>query len=53
MLSLIIPAKELDDNLLETIYNYTLTINYEYEIIVVYDLTDEGIYGKFVSKFCC
>ena len=34
MLSLIIPAKELDESLYETIYNYTLIINHDYEIIL-------------------
>ena len=51
MLSLIIPAKELDECLFETIYNYTLTINYDYEIIIVYDITDEKVYEKFNKNF--
>ena len=51
MLSLIIPAKELDDYLFETIYNYTITINHDYEIIIVYDLTDEKMYEKYNKKF--
>ena len=51
MLSLIIPAKELDECLFETIYNYTLTIYHDYEIIIVYDLTDDKVYEKFNKKF--
>ena len=51
MLSLIIPAKELDGYLFDTINNYTLTFDYEYEIIIVYDVADEAMYDKFVSKF--
>jgi len=51
MLSLIIPAKELDESLYETIYNYTLIINHDYEIIIVYDVTDEKVYDKFNNNF--
>ena len=51
MLSLIIPAKELDECLFETIYNYTLTFNHNYEIIIVYDFTDKKVYEKFNKKF--
>ena len=51
MLSLIIPAKELDENLYETIYNYTLIIHYDYEIIIVYDFTDKKVYEKFNNNF--
>ena len=51
MLSLIIPAKELDECLFETIYNYSLTFNHDYEIIIVYDLTDEKVFGKFNKNF--
>ena len=51
MLSLIIPAKELDESLFETIYNYTLTFDHDYEIIIVYDLTDEKVYEKFNNNF--
>ncbi len=51
MLSLIIPAKEIDECLFETIYNYTLTINHDYEIIIVYDLIDKKVYEKFNKIF--
>ena len=51
MLSLIIPAKELDECLFETIYNYTLTFNYDYEIIIVYDFDDQKVNDKFNSNF--
>ena len=51
MLSLIIPAKELDECLFETIYNYTLTLNHDYEIIIVYDFTDKKVYEKFNNNF--
>ena len=51
MLSLIIPAKELDECLFETIYNYTLTFNHNYEIIIVYDFTDKKVYEKFNKNF--
>ena len=51
MLSLIIPAKELDECLFETIYNYTLTFNHDYEIIIVYDLVDKKVNEKFNKKF--
>ena len=51
MLSLIIPAKELDAILYETIYNYTLIINNDYEIIIVYDKTEEKVYEKFNKNF--
>ena len=51
MLSLIIPAKELDESLYETIYNYTLIFNYDYEIIIVYDLVDKKVTEKFKNNF--
>ena len=51
MLSLIIPAKELDKCLFETIYNYTLTFNHDYEIIIVYDFTDKKVNEKFNNNF--
>ena len=51
MLSLIIPAKKLDECLFETIYNYTLTFNPDYEIIIVYDFTDKKVYEKFNNNF--
>ena len=51
MLSLIIPAKELDECLFNTIYNYTLTIKHDYEIIIVYDLTSEVMYELFYNNF--
>ena len=51
MLSLIIPAKELDECLFETIYNYTLTFNHDYEIIIVYDFTDKKVNEKFNNNF--
>ena len=51
MLSLIIPAKKLDECLFETIYNYTLTFNHDYEIIIVYDFTDKKVYEKFNNNF--
>jgi len=51
VLSLIIPAKELDECLFETIYNYTLTFNHDYEIIIVYDFTDKKVNEKFNNNF--
>ena len=51
MLSLIIPAKELDECLFEALYNYTLTFNRDYEIIIVYDFTDKKVYEKFNNNF--
>ena len=51
MLSLIIPAKELDECLFETIYNYTLTFNHNYEIIIIYDKSEEKVYEKFNKIF--
>ena len=51
MLSLIIPAKELDECLFETIDNYTVTFNHDYEIIIVYDFTDKKVYEKFNNNF--
>jgi glycosyltransferase involved in cell wall biosynthesis len=51
MLSLIIPAKKLDECLFETIYNYTLTLDYDYEIIIVYDLVDKKVNEKFNNNF--
>jgi glycosyltransferase involved in cell wall biosynthesis len=51
VLSLIIPAKELDECLFEAIYNYTLTFNRDYEIIIVYDFTDKKVYEKFNNNF--
>ena len=51
MLSLIIPAKELDECLFETIHNYTLTFNHDYEIIIIYDLSNEKVYEKFNNNF--
>ena len=51
MLSLIIPAKELDVCLFETIYNYTLTFNHDYEIIIVYDVVDNKVNEKFNNNF--
>ena len=51
MLSLIIPAKELDECLFETIYNYTLTFNHDYEIIIVYDVVDNKVNEKFNNNF--
>ena len=46
MLSLIIPAKELDECLFETIYNYTLTFNHNYEIIIA----DTGSESEVLEK---
>ena len=51
MLSLIIPTKELDDYLFETVCKYKLSIKYDYEIIIVYDFTDEKVYEKFAPNF--
>ena len=51
MLSLIIPAKKLDECLFETIYNYTLTLDYDYEIIIVYDLVNKKVNEKFNNNF--
>jgi len=51
MLSLIIPAKELDECLFETIHNYTLTFNHDYEIIIIYDLSNEKVYEQFDNNF--
>ena len=38
MLSLIIPTKELDDYLFETVCKYSLSFNNDYEIIIVFDV---------------
>jgi glycosyltransferase involved in cell wall biosynthesis len=51
VLSLIIPAKELDDYLFETVCKYKLNIDYDYEIIIVYDLTNKSLYNKFFNYF--
>ena len=51
MISLIIPAKELDECLFETVKNYSLTINYDYEIIIIYDITSKKVYEKFQKSF--
>ena len=51
MISLIIPAKELDECLFETVKNYSLTINYDYEIIIIYDITSKKVYEKFQKTF--
>jgi len=51
VLSLIIPAKELDESLYETIYSYTLIFNHDYEIIIVFDFTDKKVYEKFNNNF--
>ena len=51
MLSLIIPAKELDDYLFETVCKYKLSIKYDYEIIIVYDINNESQNNKFTNYF--
>ena len=51
MISIIIPAKELNEYLFETACNYKLSIKCEYEIIIVYDINSGACYDKFVSRF--
>ena len=51
MLSLIIPTIELDDYLFETVCKYKLSIKYDYEIIIVYDINNESLYNKFANYF--
>ena len=51
MLSLIIPTKELDDYLFETVCKYSLSFNNDYEIIIVYDVNNEYQYNRFSDKF--
>ena len=51
MLTIIIPAKELDEALFNTISNYKLNLNYDYEIIIVYDIADDEIHEKFIYEF--
>ena len=51
MISIIIPAKELNELLYKTVCNYKITILYEYEIIIVYDYTSDNIYNKFTERF--
>ena len=42
MLSLIIPTKELDDYLFDTVCKYKFSIKCDYEIIIVYDINNES-----------
>ena len=51
MLSLIIPAKELNDHLFKIICNYKLNTRHDYEIIIVYDKQSDECYDKFASHF--
>ena len=51
MISIIIPVKELNNYLFETILNYKLNIKCKYEIIIVYDITSGPCYNKFNSQF--
>ena len=51
MISIIIPVKELNNYLFETILNYKLIIKCKYEVIIVYDMTSELCYDKFNSQF--
>ena len=50
-ISIIIPVKELNDNLFETICNYRLQIRCKYEIIIIYDIKSNSCYEKFVTNF--
>ena len=51
MISIIIPTKELNEYLFETICNYKLSIKCEYEIIVVYDIESKECHEKFLTRF--
>ena len=51
MLSLIIPVKELNNYLFNTICTYKYTINHEYEIIIIYDDISEYYKEKYTSYF--
>jgi len=53
MISIIIPVKELNYDLFDTIRNYKSIIKCEYEIIIVYDSKSESIVSKFTSHFKC
>jgi glycosyltransferase involved in cell wall biosynthesis len=51
LLSIIIPAKILDSCLFETISKYTSNINYNHEIIVVYDYISDNCKNKQATLF--
>ena len=51
MLSLIIPTKELDDYLFETVCKYSLSFNNDYEIIIVFDVNNDYQYKRFFDNF--
>ena len=51
MLSLIIPTKELDDYLYETVCKYSLSFKNDYEIIIVFDINNEYQYKRFSDNF--
>jgi len=51
MLSLIIPTKELDDYLFETVCKYSLSFNNDYEIIIVFDVNNDYQYKRFSDNF--
>ena len=51
MLSIVIPVKELNNYLFESLSHYEDNILYDYEIIVVYDSCTENILRKYNIKF--
>lgn len=51
MISIIIPVKELNNYLFDTICNYKSIIKCEYEIIIVYDIKSELCFDKFTFHF--
>ena len=51
MISIIIPAKELEDYLFNSLYNYTMSFTFDYEIIIVFDIYSVNVYSKFKLNF--
>lgn len=51
MISIIIPAKELEDYLFNSLYNYTMSFTFDYEIIIVFDIYSANVYSKFRLNF--
>ena len=51
MISIIIPTKELENYLFNSLCNYTMSFTFDYEIIIVFDLYSDKIYRKFKSNF--
>ena len=51
MISIIIPAKELEDYLFKSLRNYSKCFTFDYEIIIVFDIYSAKVYSKFISAF--